>query len=119
MSDTAMNGPHAKPQANETAPQPAKAKGSLFDVFIFYPIATSLIMAGILLLGAISYPFLPVSALPQIDFPTIQLEASLPGGSPETMAASVAQVIEEALSKVSGITELTSSSSLGTSSITV
>ncbi|WP_275477551.1 efflux RND transporter permease subunit [Aureimonas ureilytica] len=124
MSDTAMKVPHARPQANEpganeTAPPPAKAKGSLFDFFIFHPIATSLIMAGILLLGAISYPFLPVSALPQIDFPTIQLEASLPGGSPETMAASVAQPIEEALSKVSGITELTSNSSLGTSSITV
>lgn len=93
--------------------------GGLFDFFIAHPVATGLIMSGIFLIGAICYPFMPVSALPQIDFPTIQIEANLPGASPETMAASVAQPIENALSRVSGISEMTSNSSLGTSSITV
>ncbi|QRM47531.1 efflux RND transporter permease subunit [Rhizobium sp. BG4] len=93
--------------------------GGFFDFFIAHPVATGLIMSGIFLLGAICYPFMPVSALPQIDFPTIQIEANLPGASPETMAASVAQPIEDALSRVSGISEMTSNSSLGTSSITV
>lgn len=90
-----------------------------FDFFIMHPVATGLIMAGIFLVGAICYPFMPVSALPQIDFPTVQIAASLPGASPETMASSVAQPIEEALSRVSGISEMTSNSSLGTTSITV
>ncbi|MGO4353168.1 efflux RND transporter permease subunit [Rhizobium sp. RAF36] len=90
-----------------------------FDFFIVHPVATGLIMCGIFLLGAICYPFMPVSALPQIDFPTIQIAANLPGASPETMAASVAQPIEDALSRVSGISEMTSNSSLGTTSITV
>ncbi|MDM9646790.1 efflux RND transporter permease subunit [Rhizobium sp. S163] len=93
--------------------------GNLSDFFIVHPVATGLIMSGIFLLGAICYPFMPVSALPQIDFPTIQIEANLPGASPETMAASVAQPAENALSRVSGISEMTSNSSLGTSSITV
>ncbi|OLP57763.1 acriflavine resistance protein B [Xaviernesmea oryzae] len=90
-----------------------------FAFFIDHPVATFLIMLGIFVIGAIAYPLLPVSALPQIDFPTIQIEASLPGAAPETMASSVAQPIEQALSRVSGITEMTSNSSLGTSSITV
>ena len=98
--------------------RPARTNG-FFDFFITHPVATGLIMSGIFLLGAICYPFMPVSALPQIDFPTIQIAANLPGASPETMAASVAQPIEDALSHVSGITELTSNSSLGTTSITV
>ncbi|WP_284778371.1 efflux RND transporter permease subunit [Agrobacterium sp. lyk4-40-TYG-31] len=100
-------------------PAPDKTKAGFFDFFILHPIATSLIMAGIFLLGAICYPFMPVSALPQIDFPTVQIAANLPGASPDTMASSVAQPIEEALSRVSGITEMTSNSSLGTTSITV
>jgi HAE1 family hydrophobic/amphiphilic exporter-1 len=90
-----------------------------FDFFILHPVATGLIMSGIFLIGAVCYPFMPVSALPQIDFPTVQIAANLPGASPDTMASSVAQPIEEALSKVSGITEMTSNSSLGTTSITV
>lgn len=92
---------------------------SFFDFFILHPVATGLLMTGIFLVGAICYPFMPVSALPQIDFPTIQIAANLPGASPETMASSVAQPIEQALSRVSGITEMTSNSSLGTTSITV
>ena len=97
----------------------ASQEDGFFAFFIRHPVATSLIMVGILLLGMICYPFMPVAALPEIDFPTIQVSASLPGASPETMAATVAQPIEEALSRVSGITEMTSSSSLGTSSITI
>ncbi len=100
--------------------QTAQPKDSnFFSFFIDHPVATGLIMAGIFLVGAICYPLMPVSALPQIDFPTIQIAASLPGASPDTMASSVAQPIEEALSRVSGITEMTSSSSLGTTSITI
>ncbi len=102
------------------SPDTAQPKDSnFFSFFIDHPVATGLIMAGIFLVGAICYPLMPVSALPQIDFPTIQIAASLPGASPDTMASSVAQPIEEALSRVSGITEITSSSSLGTTSITI
>lgn len=102
------------------SPDTAQPKDSnFFSFFIDHPVATGLIMAGIFLVGAICYPLMPVSALPQIDFPTIQIAASLPGASPDTMASSVAQPIEEALSRVSGITEMTSSSSLGTTSITI
>ncbi|MFK0167080.1 efflux RND transporter permease subunit [Rhizobium sp. NPDC090279] len=92
---------------------------NFFDFFIDHPVATGLIMIGIFLVGTICYPLMAVSALPQIDFPTVQIAASLPGASPDTMASSVAQPIEEALSRVSGITEMTSTSSLGTASITV
>ena len=62
--------------------------------FIRYPIGTSLMMAGILFVGLVAYPLLPVAPLPQVDFPTIQVAASLPGASPETMASSVAQPLK-------------------------
>ncbi|WP_337270794.1 efflux RND transporter permease subunit [Oryzifoliimicrobium ureilyticus] len=107
----------AKESLHQHHQQPQKS--NFFDFFILHPVATGLIMAGIFLLGALCYPLMPVSALPQIDFPTIQIAANLPGASPETMASSVAQPIEEALSRVSGISEMTSTSSLGTTSITV
>ena len=64
---------------------------SISAPFIRYPIATSLLMAGILFVGLVAFPLLPVAPLPQVDFPTIQVQASLPGASPETMASSVAQ----------------------------
>ena len=67
---------------------------SISAPFIRYPIATSLLMAGILFVGLVSYPLLPVAPLPQVDFPTNQVAASLPGGSPETMPSSVAQPLE-------------------------
>ncbi|HEY0801999.1 MAG TPA: efflux RND transporter permease subunit, partial [Steroidobacteraceae bacterium] len=76
-------------------------------------------MSGLLLLGLITYSFLPIAALPQIDFPTIQVTASLPGASAETMATSVAAPLERELSTVSGVSELTSTSSLGSTSIVV
>src|ERR1700757_5224896 len=92
---------------------------SISSLFIRYPIGTSLLMAGILFVGLVSYPLLPVAPLPQIDFPTIQISASLPGGSPETMAASVAQPLERQLAQIPGIAQMTSTSSLGSTAITI
>ena len=92
---------------------------SLARPFILRPIGTALLMAGLLMAGAVAFAFLPVAALPQVDFPTIQIETSLPGASAETMAATVATPIERALSDISGVTSMTSSSSLGTTTITV
>ncbi|TWB06431.1 multidrug efflux RND transporter permease subunit [Bradyrhizobium stylosanthis] len=92
---------------------------SFSSPFIRYPIGTSLLMAGILFIGLVAYPLLPVAPLPQVDFPTIQVSASLPGGSPETMASSVAQPLERQLAQIPGITQMTSTSSLGSASITI
>src|ERR1700744_4978702 len=92
---------------------------SISSPFIRYPIGTSLLMAGILFVGLVSYPLLPVAPLPQVDFPTIQISASLPGGSPETMAASVAQPLERQIAQIPGIAQMTSTSSLGSTSITI
>jgi HAE1 family hydrophobic/amphiphilic exporter-1 len=93
--------------------------GSISTPFIRYPIATSLLMAGILFVGLVAYPLLPVAPLPQVDFPTIQVAASLPGGSPETMASSVAQPLERQLAQIPGVAQMTSTSSLGTSAVTI
>jgi multidrug efflux pump len=87
--------------------------------FISRPVATTLITVGILLLGAISFNVLPVSPLPQVDFPTISVSASLPGGSPEIMASSVATPLERQFSHIAGVTEMTSSSAIGSTSITL
>jgi HAE1 family hydrophobic/amphiphilic exporter-1 len=92
---------------------------SISAPFIRYPIATSLLMAGILFVGLVSYPLLPVAPLPQIDFPTIQVSASLPGASPETMASSVAQPLERQLAQIPGIAQMTSTSSLGSTAVTI
>src|SRR5258706_15716249 len=87
--------------------------------FITRPIATSLLMAGILFLGLVAYPVLPVAPLPQVDFPTIQVSTALPGASPETMASSVTAPLERQFGQIPGVTQMTSSSTLGNSSITV
>src|SRR5438477_3031821 len=92
---------------------------SISSPFIRYPIGTSLLMAGILFVGVVAYPLLPVAPLPQIDFPTIQVSASLPGGSPDTMVSSVAQPLETQFTQIAGVSEMTSSSSLGSTSITI
>ena len=92
---------------------------SISSPFIRFPIGTSLLMAGILFVGLVSYPLLPVAPLPQVDFPTIQVSATLPGGSPETMAASVAQPLERQLAQIPGIAQMTSTSSLGSTAITI
>ncbi|MBY6263471.1 multidrug efflux RND transporter permease subunit [Azospirillum sp. 412522] len=87
--------------------------------FIKRPIATALLMAGLMLAGIAAYPFLPVAPLPQVDFPTIQVSANLPGASPETMAATVAQPLERQLAQIAGVTQLTSTSVLGSTQVTV
>ncbi|MFH1817449.1 MAG: efflux RND transporter permease subunit [Pseudomonadota bacterium] len=92
---------------------------SISAVFIKRPIGTSLLALAILLIGAAVWPLLPVSALPQVDFPTIQVSASLPGANPETMAASVAQPLERKFSLIAGLSQMTSTSALGTTQITL
>ncbi len=87
--------------------------------FIRYPIGTSLLMAGIFFVGLVAYPLLPVAPLPQVDFPTIQITATLPGASPETMASSVAQPLERQFAQIPGIAQMTSTSYLGTAAVTI
>ena len=93
--------------------------GGLSGPFIRHPIGTTLLMIGLLCIGLVAYPQLPVAPLPQVDFPTIQVSASLPGGSPETMASSVAQPLERQFAQIPGVAQLTSISSLGSSSVTI
>ncbi len=87
--------------------------------FIRRPVATILITVGIALAGAVAFQVLPVSPLPQVDFPTISVGASLPGASAEIMASSVATPLERQLGHIAGVAEMTSSSSLGTTAITI
>jgi multidrug efflux pump len=88
-------------------------------IFIRKPVATMLLVIAITLAGAIAFRVLPVSPLPQVDFPTLSVNASLPGASPETMASSVATPLERQFGRIAGVTEMTSSSSLGSTSITL
>src|SRR6478752_4663333 len=92
---------------------------NLSETCIRRPVLTTLMTASLIVFGAFAYRLLPVAALPAVDFPTIQITATLPGASPETMAASVASPIERQLSTISGISSMTSSSSLGTTQITI
>jgi|HubBroStandDraft_1064217.scaffolds.fasta_scaffold06323_6 multidrug efflux pump len=92
---------------------------SLSSPFIKRPVATTLLTAAIAMAGAVAFRELPVSPLPQIDFPTISVGASLPGASPEIMASSVATPLERQFGRIAGITEMTSSSNLGTTSVTL
>lgn len=87
--------------------------------FIRRPVATTLLVIAIALAGAIGFKFLPVSPLPQVEFPTISVFAGLPGASPETMASSVATPLERQFGRIAGITEMTSSSGMGSTSITM
>jgi multidrug efflux pump len=87
--------------------------------FIHRPVGTALLTAAIALSGIISFRLLPVSPLPQVDFPTISVGAQLPGASPETMASSVATPLEKQFTRIAGVTEMTSSSSIGSASITL
>jgi multidrug efflux pump len=88
-------------------------------VFILRPVATTLLTIGLVLAGVIGFRLLPVSPLPQVDFPTISVNASLPGADPETMSTSVAAPLERQFGRIAGITEMTSSSILGSTSITL
>jgi len=92
---------------------------NLSTPFIRRPIATTLLTIGILLVGVVTFPLLPVAPLPQVEFPTIQVSASLPGASPETMASSVATPLENQLALIPGVTQMTSNSGLGNVSITI
>src|SRR5215470_4695643 len=92
---------------------------SLSSPFIRRPVATTLLTAAIALAGAVAFKLLPVSPLPQIDFPTISVSANLPGASPEIMASSVATPLERQLGHIAGVTEMTSASYLGSTSVTL
>ncbi|MGE5466178.1 MAG: multidrug efflux RND transporter permease subunit [Ignavibacteria bacterium] len=87
--------------------------------FIHRPVATTLLTLGVAIAGFIAFTLLPVAPLPQVDFPTISVNASLPGASPETMASTVATPLERTLGTIAGVTEITSSSSLGNSRVTL
>ncbi len=89
------------------------------DFFVHRPVATTLLTLGIALSGVIAFRLLPVSPLPQVDFPTISVQASLPGASPETMAATVAMPLERSLGRIAGVNEMTSQSTLGSTRITL
>jgi HAE1 family hydrophobic/amphiphilic exporter-1 len=97
----------------------AGASGGVSGPFIRRPVATWLAMAAIVMIGVAAYLRLPVAPLPQIDFPTIQVRANLPGASPETMASSVAQPLEREFSRIPGVTELSSVSAIGATTVTV
>src|SRR6201996_3253300 len=87
--------------------------------FIRRPIGTTLLTVAVALAGLASYRLLPVSPLPQVDFPTVSVQAQLPGASPEIMASSIATPLERQFGRIAGITEMTSSSYLGTTSVTL
>ena len=92
---------------------------SISTPFIFRPIATILLTIGMALVGGVAYFLLPVAPLPQVDYPTISVTASLPGAAPDTMAATVATPLERALGAIAGVNEMTSSSSMGSTRITL
>jgi multidrug efflux pump len=92
---------------------------NISEPFIRRPIGTTLLTIAVMLAGALAYFFLPVSPLPQVSFPTISVSASLPGASPETMASSVATPLERQFTRIAGVSEMTSSSFLGATSITL
>jgi HAE1 family hydrophobic/amphiphilic exporter-1 len=88
-------------------------------LFVGRPVMTALVMLGILIFGIVSYRLLPVNALPNVDFPTIQVSASLPGASPDTMASAVATPLEKQFSTIAGVDSMTSTSTSGSTSITI
>ncbi|MFY9552792.1 MAG: efflux RND transporter permease subunit [Thermoanaerobaculia bacterium] len=92
---------------------------NISELFIRRPVTTTLVMAGILIFGVMAYRLLPVSDLPNVDFPTIQVSAALPGASPETMASSVATPLERQFSTIAGLDNMSSTSTLGSTQITL
>jgi multidrug efflux pump len=100
-------------------PDAPSGQVNLSAPFIARPVATTLLTIGLALAGVAAFRLLPVSPLPQVDFPTISVSASLPGASPETMAATVATPLERSLGRIADITEMTSSSSLGSTRVTL
>src|ERR1044071_1614339 len=100
-------------------PRSALRTMNISETFIRRPVMTTLVMIAILLFGAMAYRQLPVSDLPNVDFPTIQVNAGLPGASPETMASAVATPLERQFSTIAGLDSMTSASSLGFTNITL
>ena len=92
---------------------------NIAEIFIRRPVMTTLIMLAVLLFGVMGYRQLPVSDLPNVDFPTLLVSAELPGASPETMASAVATPLERQFSTIAGIDSMTSSSLLGSTQITL
>ena len=92
---------------------------NISEPFIRRPVATCLVMAALAFTGIVAYPFLPVAPLPQVDFPTIQVSATFQGASAETMATSVAAPLERQFAQIPGITQLTSLSTLGATTIVI
>src|ERR1700739_3518893 len=88
-------------------------------VFIGRPVATTLLTIAVALVGIAAFTVLPVSPLPQVDFPTITVAASLPGASPDIMASAIATPLERQFGHIAGVTEMTSASNLGSTSITI
>ncbi len=88
-------------------------------IFIHRPVATTLLTIGVTLIGVVTFRLLPVAALPEVEFPTINVSANLPGASPETMATSVAAPLERQFTRIAGVTEMTSYSTLGSTSVTL
>jgi HAE1 family hydrophobic/amphiphilic exporter-1 len=115
---SAAHGDHGS-GGDDPAASPVQAAGGTSELFIRRPVMTTLLMGAILLFGLVAYGRLPVSDLPNVDFPTLQVSASLPGASPETMAASVATPLERRFSTIAGITQMTSSSGQGNTSVTL
>src|SRR3974390_948449 len=89
------------------------------EIFIRRPITTSLLMAALALVGIVAFPLLPVAPLPQVDFPTVQVSATVPGASPETMAATVATPLERQFGQIAGVSQMSSVSSLGSTVVTL
>jgi HAE1 family hydrophobic/amphiphilic exporter-1 len=104
---------------NASATRAAQSGANIAALFVGRPVMTSLVMLGILIFGIVSYRLLPVNALPNVDFPTIQVSASLPGASPDTMASAVATPLEKQFSTIAGIDSMTSQSTQGSTSITI
>src|SRR5262245_30723362 len=107
-----------KTTARPRAPRYAR-RVNVSSLFIRRPIATSLIMLGIAVFGILAYRELPVSDLPNVDFPTLNIGAGLPGGDPGTMASAVASPLERQFTTIAGIDEMTSSSSTGSTNVTL
>ena len=108
-----------KASSPQTTAMSPGSRMNLSEPFIQRPVATTLLTAGATLVGIVAFRFLPVAALPQVEFPTINVAAMLPGASPETMATSVAAPLEHQFARIAGVTEMTSSSSLGSSNVTL
>jgi multidrug efflux pump len=106
-------------QVRRNSHEPVKKAMNISEPFIRRPIATTLLTAAVALAGIVAFRLLPVSPLPQVDFPTISVGAALPGASPETMASSVATPLERQFGHIASVTEMTSSSTLGATSVTL